>query len=483
MLAQRRRGMSSYDAHSGVGDGAPRKDPAVATRVNTSFSPLHLSFFFRCLFFLGLASLLFLFGAAAMFFELPGTSFLRRAFLGGEAWYEQRQVTNGADESATPGTVGPIDRPDKSCDGFTLCMHGGGSRASLINMRGDVVHRWNVPFSEMWSDPPHLRGPIDDATVYFNDGHVYPNGDLVVVVEGPINTKNSSNGYGLAKLDKDSHIIWKYAEKCHHDVDVSDDGTIYTLANETLEKVPRGLGFIPTPCMVDCIDIVSPDGRKLKRISLLEALQDSPYSPLLCMLERPARTGGALPPGTMPSPFLDDARRRDVLHTNAVKVLNRALAPKFPLFKAGYLLVSLRHLDAIAVVDPESAKVVWAARGPWHAQHDPSFLENGHMLLFDNLGSPVGSRVLEFDPSTLAFPWSYPGDNDKPFLSRIRGMAQRLQNGNTLIVNSDGGEAFEVAPNRETVWSWSCGHIELNRARRYAPGELPFLEGVHRARP
>jgi hypothetical protein len=365
-------------------------------------------------------------------------------------------------------------------------MYGRDSRAVLVNMRGQTIHQWHVPFSELWSDPPHLKGPVDDASVYFNDGHIYPNGDLLALIEGPITRNNSSNGYGLVKMDRDSRVLWKYAEKCHHDLDVGEDGIIYVLTNEVLKTVPRGLEFIPTPCMIDCVDVLSPEGKRLKRISLLEAFQDTPYAPLLCMLERPRRFGDRSPPlpvGAESSPLKDDERRRDVLHTNAVKVLSRALAPKFPLFKAGQLLVSPRHLDALAVIDSDSGKVVWAARGPWRAQHDPTFLANGHLLLFDNLGSPRGSRVLEYDPGTHAFPWSYPGENGQPFFSKIRGMCQRLPNRNTLIVNSDGGEVFEVTQGLELVWSCSCGKVELNRARRYLPEQLPFLKGTHRARP
>ena len=441
------------------------------------------NFLASCLSLFGLASLSYLLGAAVIVFELPSSSFLRRAFVGGVSWYEQKGAAPPPQEQLPPLTVGKIDKAAKTCDGFTLCMYGGDSQAVLINMRGDVVHRWHVPFSQLWPAPSHLRGRIDDSSVYFNDGHLFPNGDLLVVVEGPINLSNPSNGFGLVKLDKDSRVLWKYAEKCHHDVAVAEDGTIYAIVNETVEQVPPRVAYIPTPCMVDSVDVISPQGQRKKRIRLVEALEDSPYAALFCMLERPRLSSGAASAAAHTPLFVDDARRRDVLHTNAVKVLSRALAPKFPLFKEGQLLISVRQLDALIVLDPDSGKVVWAARGPWHAQHDPSFLDNGHLLLFDNLGSPLGSRVLEYDPRTQAFPWSYPGDKGTPFLSKIRGMSQRLPNGNTLIVNSDASEIVEVTPDREAVWSCSCGHAELYRARRYTPEQLPFLRGDQHARP
>lgn len=453
------------------------KDEPVTTPAGPPQPSRRRRLLFRCMSTFALASLCYILGAAVIFFDLPTSTFLRRGFMGGVAWYEATQ-TEAPGEGPTTPTVGKVDKPDKTCDGFTLCMYGGGSRAILINMRGDTVHKWHVPFSQLWPAPPHLRGRIDNAAVYFNDGHIYPNGDLLVLIEGPINTSNSSNGYGLAKLDKDSRVIWKYAEKCHHDVDVGADGTIYALTNEIITTVPPGLEFIPTPCMVDFVDVLSPEGQRLKRFPILEAIHDSPYAALLGVLDRP-HTPNAEPVAA----HRDDELRRDVLHTNAVKVLTPALAPKFPQFKAGQLLLSPRHLDALIVLDPTTGKVVWATRGPWRAQHDPTFLPNGRMLLFDNRGSPRSSRVLEFDPQTLAFPWTYPGETGYTFSSQIRGMSQRLPNGNTFIVNSVGGEAFEVTPDREIVWSCLTAPATLNRARRYTPEQLDFLKGGQRARP
>jgi Arylsulfotransferase (ASST) len=434
----------------------------------------------------GVAALGYLLGAAAILLDLPTSTFLRRAFVGGATWYyqkrwsEQRRLARSLQEAFPPVHVGPINKTDRTCDGFTLCMYGADCHAVLINMRGDVVHQWHTPFGCIWPEPPHLRGPIDDADAFFNDGHVYPNGDLLVVLEGT-DLKNAMEGYGLARLDWNSRVLWKYAGNCHHDVDVGDDGRVYAIAHALADRAPAGLEYTPTPCLVDFIDILSPDGRRLKRISLLEAFQNSPYAPLLSALERPHSWEGLHRLLSTPE-LVDDLRRRDVLHTNAIKVLNTRLAPRFPMFKAGQLLISMRHLNAIAMLDPESGKIVWAARGPWQDQHDPTFLGNGHLLLFDNQGSPRSSRVLEYDPRSQAFSWSYPDGKGARFLSQVRGMSQRLANGNTLIVNSDGGEAFEVTADHELVWSCSCG-TELYRARRYTADQLPFLSGDQRARP
>jgi hypothetical protein len=433
------------------------------------------SLFVRVLAALGLASLCYLLGAAVVFFDLPSSAFLRRGFAGAVASFEGQPTFTSADSQASPPAIGQVDRPDKTCDGFTLCMYGTGSQAMLINMRGDVVHRWQVPFSKLWPNPTHVRGPVDDATVYFNDGHLFSNGELIVVIEGPTDKRNASNGFGLAKLDRDSNVLWKYAERCHHDVDVGEDGRVYAITNETAWTVPAGLERIPTPCIVDELHVLAANGTRIKKIALLEAIYASPYAALLGVYEKPSAPGMVT--------IREDAQTRDVLHTNAVKVLSTALAPKFPRFKAGQVLISPRQLDALVVLDPDSGAVVWATRGPWRAQHDPSFLDNGHLLLFDNLGSARGSRVLEYDPQTQAFPWSYPDAAGKPFVSRIRGLCQRLPNGNTLIVNSVGGEALEVTPGREVVWSCSSGGVEFCRARRYTPDQVPFLKGDVRARP
>jgi hypothetical protein len=432
-------------------------------------------------------SLAYVLGAAVMFFHLPSSNFLDKAFTGARAWNERRQISESIsdqDQELTPAaTATLVDQPDKTFDGFTLytcsSTEANSSRAFLINMRREVVHKWSLSFSQIWPHPSHLRGPVQDSLVCIFACHPYPNGDLLVVLHG---LEQIANGYGLIKLDKDSNVLWKYAANIHHDVDVGDDGTIYAIQHDIADDMPAGLEFIPTPCLVDSLVLLGPDGTlKKKPIPILEAFRDSRYRALLDCLERGPRRKPA--PGAPAGPHFDEKTlMRDAVHMNSVAVLRHGLAPRFPAFKAGQVLFSLRHLDAVGVLDPDSGALVWAARGPWHAQHDAQFLDNSRLLIFDNGGLLKGSRVLEYDPQTQAIPWSYSGEGRTPFYTSEKGMSQRLSNGNTLIVNSEAGELLEVTRGKEVVWSCVV-HSFINTARRYSADQLPFLKGGVRARP
>jgi hypothetical protein len=426
-------------------------------------------------------------GAAVVFFGLPSSDFLERAFIGGRAWSTRGSAAPAADRPAgspRPGTAENTDQPSKTCDGFTLyaCAddEGEGAEAWLMDMTGEVVHRWALP---AWQVRLNIANPDGGAAKVHNFKPCFyglrldPDGNLLVVSHGapPV------GGSGLAKLDKDSNLLWEYPGAVHHDLDVGQDGKIYALQNEFLFEMPAGLEHIAAPCKSDQLVVLSPDGEPLREpISILEAIHQSPYSMLLSSLRGTRGTGGPADVGHE-SPLDEGRRRFDLLHANSVHILDAKRAAKFPAFREGQVLISMRHLDTIAVLDVESRSVIWAASGPWREQHDPHFLDNGHLLLFDNRGGARGSRVIEYDPQTQAFPWSYPGDNDRPFYSSERGMTQRLPNGNTFIVDSEGGTLMEVSPEREVVWSHSTGRF-ITTARRYDADELRFLAG-RRARP
>jgi hypothetical protein len=434
----------------------------------------------------GLAIGCYVLGAGAMFYRLPSADWLSKGFLGASYW-RQKSAT-AAPAPPSPRTAEPahamVDRPDKTFDGFTLytcATERSGTQAFLINMRREVVHRWAVDVYRLQAKG---YAAIDaNLPVCFFGTYLYPNGDLLVVFHGV-----SSRHAGLAKLDAQSNLIWFCPRAIHHDVDVAEDGTIYALDRGVSDTPPDGLEHLRVPCAVDSLLAISPDGELLQEpISILEALCDSPYAPLLAAVEEPDRRHKP-PPGStaqcaVPLVLRDDSVGiNNALHLNCVRVLPSDLAAKFPAFKAGQLLISLRNPSVIAMLDPDRRRVVWAARGPWLAQHDPQFLDNGRLLIFDNLGSPRGSRVLEYDPLTQAIPWTYSGSAGTGFYSSERGMNQRLPNGNTFIVNSEGGEMIEVGPDGVIVWSHTVDRF-VTSARRYAPEQLHFLPSGSPARP
>ncbi|HEV3003574.1 MAG TPA: arylsulfotransferase family protein [Pirellulales bacterium] len=439
---------------------------------------------------LGMVLLSYVIGAAAMFFDLPTSGVLGKAFIGGRSWNERRRATAATGpRELSPLATGQRDDPAKSFDGFTLyalytCadVPPWGNQAFLIDMNRQLVHHWAMPFSDVWPNPPHIRDRVDDKFMCFFGCHLYANGDLLVVYQGTHDTTG-----GLAKLDVESNVVWKYSAGVHHDVDVGEDGTIYAIEHEVVHEMPAGLEFVPTPCLVDSLVLLSPAGEPLaKPLPILEAFRDSSYALHLSPLARPptrsSQANDAPAKAAVAPRWDDDGQVHDPMHTNSVKVLGRELARRFPGFEPGQVLISIRNLDTIAVVDLEKRQVVWAARGPWQAQHDAHFLESGHLLIFDNRGLPVRSRVLEYDPRTQAFPWTYSGENAGPFYTRERGMSQRLPNGNTLIVNSENGEMIEVTENKVVVWTCSTGRY-ISTARRYAAEQVHFLKEGQRARP
>jgi hypothetical protein len=138
----------------------------------------------------------------------------------------------------------------------------------------------------------------------------------------------------------------------------------------------------------------------------------------------------------------------DYLHANSLQVLRDAV-PGIPQSRRGQVLLSLREVSTVAIADLESDSVPWALAGPWVRQHDAEFLPNGRLLLFDNEGDPS-----ELDPATYEVHWSYAGREGEPLDSVARSSQNRLENGNTIVVESMAGRVIEVTPEGEIVWEF-----------------------------
>lgn len=345
-------------------------------------------------------------------------------------------ATNLWQSARTPQRGVTVADTGAAFPGYTLYSSGDTQAATLIDMTGRPVHQWTMPYSRIWDETAAPRHPVPDQRTYFRKLHLYPNGDLLAIYDG---IGDTPHGYGLVKLDKDSRVLWKYLERVHHDLAVAPDGRIFVLTHEiTQDVIPERLHLKP-PRIDDFIVELSPEGKPLRKLRLIDALRKNDYLRLI---------------DTLPAYVSENG---DYLHTNDVEYVDEATAAAMPFLRAGQLVLSMREPGTLVALDMDSGTITWGIRGPWVGQHDPDLLANGHILLFDNNGRFNGagrSQVIEFDPQTGGVSWRYGGSAEHPLESIIRSCQQRLPNGNTLITESDGGRLVEVNPAGDIVWEF-----------------------------
>lgn len=391
---------------------------------------------------LAIAFLAFLAGSYVMYQKLYPAEALRRAFMGGHALYDRLTGYNDPFRTAfwnparTEGRgVLRHDRA-RAQPGLTLYSSGHDHKAFLIDMKGRVAHEWSLPFSRVWDESAAVKSPRADPFIYIEKAHVFPNGDLLALYTA---IGDTPWGYGLVKMDRNSNVIWKYLGHAHHDFDVAADGSIYVLTHEILDAALPGYPDLATPRIDDFVVKLSPGGQEQEKIWLSGAFAKSPFGRRLHFV-----------------PWHVHASNGDYLHANSVQVL-KAAVPGIPQSRPGQVLVSLREVSTVALADMESGEIPWAMSGSWLRQHAARFLDNGHLILFDNEGNPGRhgvSRVLELDPKTQQLAWSYAGRDGEPLESVTRSSQSRLANGNTLIVESEAGRIIEVSPKGDIVWEF-----------------------------
>ncbi len=354
--------------------------------------------------------------------------------------------------------------PERAYDGYTLFTSGGAESAFLIDMQGRLVHQWHLPYRAVWSGDSSVSNPVPERFIYWPKAELFPNGDLLAVY---VAVGDTPWGYGLVKMDANSRPIWANLDRFHHDMTVGPDGRIYALAHRIKRHAVPELPDIQPPSLEDFVVVLSPDGKVLKKVSVYTAFARSRYRGVISILR--------------------SSVKGDTLHVNCVTPLPKSFKRVFPFAGPNTVLISSRNLDAIALLDLDSEKIIWVLRGPWARQHDPEFLANGRMLLFDNLGDLARggrSRVLEFEPNPLKILWEYPGESGHRLFSAVRGATQELPNGNVLITETDGARLLEVTPDQKLVWEYRNplrrgDHKQyagvLCWAHRFGPHELTFL--------
>lgn len=305
----------------------------------------------------------------------------------------------------------------------------------LIDARGRIHHEWRVDPKTLF--PDSVKRGIRMTEFDIQGSHLFPDGDVVVNVEY----------LGTARLDACGRPRWTLAEGNHHSVARDDDGSFWLPAvtrrgPPTSRKHPDGFPGLSGPLYQDLILHVSGDGEILDRINVLDVLY---ANGLQRHIVKAKQLGGS-----------------DITHVNDVEPLGAARADEYPLFDEGDLVVSLRHLDLVFVFDPGSGRVKWHASEPFIHQHDPDFIGDGWIGVFDNnrdgsgRGQVLGgSRIVAVQPHTDSVRTLFPRSSSaEPFYTDQRGKWQQLENGNLLLTESAAGRVLEVTPGGKPVWDW-----------------------------
>lgn len=343
----------------------------------------------------------------------------------------------------------------------------------LIRRDGTLAASWPAAFSALLPERHDAaNAPETDWNIDLHGSYIEPDGSVVFNFEYQ----------GAVKLDRCGAREWALPERTHHSIEPAAGGG-YWIGGLDVETDPNAAAYQPIVSPDrdrgriedDLILRVDTDGGVLSRKSVFRILMDNGFEPLL------SATGSSL---------ADEALSdNELLHVNMISELPPALAPAFPQFRPGDLVVSVRDYNLVFVVEPGSWEVKWHSTGPWLRQHSAKFLADGTIGVFNNnayayqsgpdgvtdLSQPRESQILAVDPKTGRAEVRYGGKPGQEMMSVFRGYQQPLPDGGFLITEPEAGRVVQVDAAGRTVWEYINRYdegrvLEMTGARVFPAG-------------
>ena len=285
--------------------------------------------------------------------------------------------------------------------------------ATLYDGEGRAIHRWPIRYEAL--DPDGRQA----QNVMLHGMEVFPDGSLAVTFDG---------GRALGRIDACGEPLWVVNEDYHHAVTDDGQGGLIAWRAEAIFRVDIDTGE-ETEILDFRRDVIAADGGAQRGYFDIRT------------------NTGEDDPGAKPLVYLEDP-----FHPNDVEALRPEMADAFPGFEAGDLLISLRELNMIAVVDPETGRLRWWRHGPWMKQHDPDFQPDGTITVYDNATGTGASAIRRVDPVTDEVTTLFEGSAETPFYSWRRGKHQVLPGGDVLLTEPEHGRVLEVDAQGRVVW-------------------------------
>ncbi len=292
------------------------------------------------------------------------------------------------------------------------------SGVTVVSVGGETLREINVPG----------RGQVEFA-------RFLPGGRIACV----------SVDEGLTLLDVDGSVLWAVDLPCHHEVALVPEGReegsrrLAVAVHHEVTHRGRRVRFDEVVFLEESSGAPATDLKTWNTWEHMDALRERSVA------EHPL-DGFAPNPGADPTVY-------DYFHLNSIAFGG----PRS-------MLVCLRNVNLVVEVDLPSGDLGRSfGPGTLDWPHAPTPVAGGERwLIFDNGKHRGWSRVIEVDPDRGEVTWTYPPGNARSLFSEVRGFAQRLPGGTTLITESERGRALEV--NRAGDLLWEFWNPEVRRA-------------------
>lgn len=310
----------------------------------------------------------------------------------------------------------------------------------LLDAQGNEAHRWPVHYEKFDRE----KKP---SNVMLHGMEVLEDASLILTFDA---------GNAVARIDACGEPMWVRNDEFHHAITRDGEGRIVTLLGD-------GIAWLDED-----------SGKLLKELGIVKdmtTVNDGAQQAMLDIRTRTPENAG------QEIRYLPDA-----FHINDAEPLRAEMADAFPMFEAGDVLISLRELNLVAVIDPDTGHMKWWQYGPWFKQHDPDFEPDGTITVYDNATGSGETRILRVRPGQReSVKTLFSGSDRVPFYSWRRGKHQTLPGGNLLITEAEGGRVLEVSPEGELIWEkgmiWDDKYNLITTEARFVPRDF-FTGGV-----
>ncbi len=290
-----------------------------------------------------------------------------------------------------------------------LCPQADGCLAVEFSGSGEAGRTWPLQFlkiaeSKITARLPYEKTPGVSSHEVLVLVYMVPYADDGLLATFSYRNFHFPYPAGVVRFDRSGRPVWYRQDYSHHEPYVAPGGAIWIAGMELSRDTPGVFGTCEKeqPAMLDVVKILDADGTLVDQVSVMDALLDSPWASLLAW-----------------------ADPCDPTHMNAVSPVGDDVSGLDGV-AAGDMLLSLRNLNAVAILDPEAREVKHMMRGTFSAQHSVKHLGGSRFIMFDNHGGggcgrpadPEGtcrkySRVLVVDAATSEETVIFPRGQDR----------------------------------------------------------------------